>query len=125
LRLILFEGNAFCFDRRIAEVKAELPALPSELAAEQIEKRLLTVHITGASPRKSNLRRWRSPQREPNGYLRLTFSRSRQLLSHAFPVLGPRGLVLAGFQGAGMSLAALLVARLAAVAWLGRSKLGG
>ena len=66
-----------------------------------------------------------SPRRESTGCLRLAFSSPRQLLRHAFAVLGPRGLVLAGFQGAGMGLAELLVARLAAVAWLGRSKLGG
>ena len=64
------------------------------------------------------------PQRESTGYLRLAFSWPRQLLSHAFAVLGPRGLVLAGFQRFGMGLAGLLVERFTAVAWLGWSEFG-
>ena len=66
-----------------------------------------------------------TPQRIPAGYMLLTLANARQLLCHAFAVLGPRSLVPAGSQRAGVGLAALRVARLAAVAWPGWSEFGG
>src|SRR5665647_989982 len=65
------------------------------------------------------------PGRKPIGSrsLALFACRRGQLPGHAFAVLSSRLLVLARFQCRVVSFAALLVARLFAVAWFGRRDL--